>query len=203
MAKETAKKTKKSVTKTKKGTKVEKKQPKVIKQKTKGKEIMAQFDTKASVESKKMMIIIAAILVVLGIFYLIVGIANGSIDLNKNEPAKIQNSEILAGSTFKQDDEEYLVLYYDFTKEDAEKYKNLIGTYTSSDNSISIYAVDLSRKFNSSYIKTDRDTTNTNPTNAQELKVSNPTLIKIKDKNVVEYIEDYNEIENYMSPSSN
>ena len=200
MAKETNKKTKKSVNNTKKATKETKTTKKIVKKQTKGKEIMQQFDTKASIESKKMIIILVSILLVLGLFYLIVGIANGSIDLNKNEPVEIQTSEILAGSTFKQSDEEYLVLYYDFTKDNAEEYTNLISTYTSKENSITIYVVDLSRKFNSSYIS---DESNTNPENASELKVKDPTLIRIKDKKVVKYIDNIDEIKNYMSSDSN
>ena len=223
MAKETIKKSKKSNNNTKKVTKTNNDSTKkvtkpktnsnitkkVAKEKvtskkptkniTKGQEVMRQFDTKATIESKKLLIIIISVVAVLGLFYLIAGIITGTIDLNKNEPAEIQYSEILAGSTFKQDDTEYLVLYYDFTQDDASEYTNLVSTYTSSENSVSIYTVDLSRKFNSSYIKTEEETVNTNPTNAEELKVKNPTLIKIKDKQVIEYKEGFDEIKNYMS----
>ena len=61
------------------------------------------------------------------------------------------------------------------------------------------YTVDLSRKFNSAYIKTDEESVNKNPTKATDLKLTNPTLIKIKDKKVIDYIEGYDQIKNYMS----
>ena len=203
MTKETKSKTKKSDINTKKITKANKYTKKSVKKQTKGKEVMQQFETKAAVESKKMIIILVSVVAVLGLFYFIAGIITGSIDLNKNEPAEIQYSEILAGSTFKQEDEEYVVLYYNFTKEDASEYTDLVSTYTSSDNSVSIYTVDLSRKFNSSYIRNDEEVANTNPKAAKELKIKDPTLIRIKDKQVIKYIENYEEIKNYMSESSN
>lgn len=192
--KTTDKKTKKSLSSTKKVNNDTK-----SKKATKGKEIIERIDTTPSKESKKMVIILCVLLVILGVFYLIVSLATGKIKLNEKEEATIQYSEILAGSTFKQNKEEYLVLYYDYTMENAADYTSLISTYTSSEENPTLYTVDLSRKFNASYIKTDNEESNKNPTTAKELKLSNPTLIKIKDKKVTEYMEGYEEIKNYMS----
>lgn len=166
---------------------------------TKGKEIMQRIDTTSSKESKKMLLILSVLIVILAVFYLIVSLATGKIKLNETTEAEIQYSEILAGSTFKQNADEYLVLYYDYTMENAADYTSLVSTYTQKEESLALYTVDLSRKFNTTYIKKDNEESNKNPTTAKELKLSNPTLIKIKDKKVTEYIEGYEQIKNYMS----
>ena len=179
-------------------TKVEKKEVKKP-ARTQGQEVMKRIETSRGKEFKKMGIILVTVIVVLGLFYFVAGVVTGNIDLNKNEPAEIQYSEILAGSTFKQNSTEYIVIYYDYTSEKASDYGNLISTYLQKENALGVYAVDLSRKFNASYIYKDGDTPNTNPTSASELKVKEGTLIQIKDKKVTKYLENYEDIENYMS----
>ena len=169
------------------------------KKRSQGKEVMQRIETGKAKESKKMLIILACVIAVLALFYLIAGVATGSIDLNKNEPAAIQYSEILAGSTFKQTESEYMVLYYDYTGDKTNDYMNLISTYTQKKDAKKFFAVDLSRKFNESYIQKDGDKTNTEPKEVKDLKVKDPTLIHIKDKKVIKYIEDYKEIEDYLS----
>ena len=94
----------------KKETKSKLKKEQNLKKTTKGKEVMKRIETNASQESKKMIIILAVLIVILVIFYLIAAIVTGKIDLSKNEEPEIQYSEILAGSTFKQNDTEYVVL---------------------------------------------------------------------------------------------
>lgn len=183
----------------KKETKSKLKKEQNLKKTTKGKEVMKRIETNASQESKKMIIILAVLIVILVIFYLIAAIVTGKIDLNKNEEPEIQYSEILAGSTFKQNDTEYVVLYYDFTNENASDYTSLVSTFTNNESNPTLYTVDLSRKFNSAYIKTDEESVNKNPTKATDLKLTNPTLIKIKDQKVIDYIEGYDQIKNYMS----
>lgn len=197
--KTTDKKTKKNLSRTKKVSNDKKTNNTKSKNTTKGKEIMQRMDTTSSKESKKMLIIVCALIAILGVFYLIVSLATGKIKLNETKEVEIQYSEILAGSTFKQNADEYLVLYYDYTMENAADYTSLVSTYTSKEESLTLYTVDLSRKFNTTYIKKDNEESNKNPTTAKELKLSNPTLIKIKDKKVTEYIEGYEEIKNYMS----
>ena len=172
---------------------------KITSKRTQGQEVMKRIETSKGKEAKKMGIILACVLIILGLFYLIAGVATGSIDLSKNEPAQIQYSQILAGSTFKQSTTEYIVLYYDYTQEKNSDYANLISSYESKESHLTVYTVDLSRKFNSSYIANEGETTNPNPTSASELKVKDPTLIVIKDKKVEKYLENYEDIENYMS----
>ena len=71
---------------------------------------------------------------------------------------------------------------------DASIYKN--------NSKATIYKVDSKSKFNANYL-TD-DNSNTNPSSYSDLKVKSPTLIKINNKKVSEYIEGEDSIKDYF-----
>ena len=57
-----------------------------------------------------------------------------------------------------------------------------------------IYIVDISNALNNSFI-VEKDS-NPNPTGYDDLKIKSPTLLKIENKAVVEYVEGSENIEN-------
>lgn len=111
----------------------------------------------------------------------------------EKEEATIDNETILMGEIFDQKDSEYYVLIYDKSNnnDSLDNYKKV---YESSDNSLAVYTVDSSLNFNSKYIV--KNNSNTKPTSYKDLRVKAPTLIKISNKKVTEYIEGYDNIKN-------
>ena len=71
--------------------------------------------------------------------------------------------------TFKQKDSEYYVLYYDFDNENDTTLLEAIDSTLS--EKLTTYKVDLSKKFNSSYVS---DSVNKKATTSSELKIKNP-----------------------------
>lgn len=140
-------------------------------------------------------------------FFLVVyfgyGILSGEITFGKKEEAKeeavIQDVEILAGTTFAREKEEYMVLYYDQGDKNLTLFNTLYARYNEETEHVKVYTVDLGNKFNESYLAKEGETVNTNPTNIEELKISGPTLIRIKDKKVTNYIMGVNNIKNYIT----
>ena len=121
----------------------------------------------------------------LGFFY------TKEIDFNKDKTEEkndvtIDNKVIMAGQLFDQAKDEYYVLIYNTTDKvsSISTYKSM---YESKEDAKEIFTVDSSKKFNSKYL-TDKNS-NKNPNNVDELKIISPTLIKINNKKVVEYIE--------------
>lgn len=104
----------------------------------------------------------------------------------EKEEVVIDNSTILMGQVFDQKEEEYYVLIYD-TKDTSSIIKNWKQHYDLKTDGIKLYVVNTSDSLNKRYIS--KDESNTNPTGYSDLKVKDPTLIKINNKNVVEYIE--------------
>lgn len=108
--------------------------------------------------------------------------------------ATIQHEKILAGSTFEQKDKEYYVLFYNTTKDYT--YTDIYSSYKEKEGHTPIYYVDTKEGLNSKYVG---DEENTNPKDISELKVKGVTLMKVKDKEVVEYTTNEDEIKSKLS----
>ena len=135
--------------------------------------------------------IIIAVVLFVGIFYLIVALARGEIG-NKNKKTKedvttsIQNEEILASSIFNKKDKEYYVLLFDADAKNTPVYATMYSDYQQSGSDKPMYYVNLSNKFNKDIVS---EKTNSKAQKYDELKVSSPTLIHIKNGKNVDYYE--------------
>lgn len=146
---------------------------------------------------------IASIIVLLFVSYLIVGVFfTKEIDFKKKdkeekteESVTIDNKTITAGQIFDQKDDSYYVLVYDFESK-LTNLSTFVSVYSGKEGSIPIYKVDSASKLNSNFIS--KDSSNTNPTGYNNLKIKSPTLIKIENKAVTSYIEDETKIKNVL-----
>ncbi|MBR4618244.1 MAG: hypothetical protein IKO49_02960 [Bacilli bacterium] len=159
------------------------------------KKIMEQYETE-NLSVKKVIIVIVTIILMFGVFYLLtIGILRKKPKTTFVSNASIQYSEILAGESFTQNEKEYLVLFYDSTKEDSEKNHTIIANYKSKKNGLTIYTVDMHEGLNKNYTSASED--NINAKEASELKISKTTLIHFKDNKIIEYITE--NIEQYLN----
>lgn len=101
-------------------------------------------------------------------------------DNSASESSSNVSNQILASNIFSQSEDSYYVYFYDFNNED-EKIKSYI------DNISPVYRVNTASGFNSKYVTTD--TGNSNAKSLDDLKVKNPTLIKIDNDTIVSYYE--------------
>lgn len=100
---------------------------------------------------------------------------------NINNPASVSN-KILASNIFNQKEDTYYVYFYDFNDED-ENVKTIID----SKSDLTIYRVDTSSSLNQNYVT--KDSGNKNVDGIDNLKVKNPTVLKINNDKVVAYYE--------------
>ena len=118
-------------------------------------------------------------------------------DDNSNTEVSVSHEEILLGSSLSMKDGEYFVIYYDSKdEENAADLSSVVSNYRASHDT-SLYFVDMASGFNKSHI-TDGDS-NHNPESASDLLIKGPTVIKVNDKKVVEYIEGLDAVKNYLS----
>ena len=99
--------------------------------------------------------------------------------------------KILAKNTFNQNEGTYYVYFYDFNNEDT----NIASAIYSAD--ATVYRVDVSNGLNSNYVSSDDG--NRNATTLDDLKVVDPTLIKIENDKIVAYYEGPNEIMSFLN----
>lgn len=122
---------------------------------------------------------------------------NENANQNISEEAVIGYDDIVIGRSLSMDDKEYLVIYYDKSDEEiASTYSSLISEYKAKEDHLTIYRVDMGSSFNKSYV-TDGDS-NKNPESLKDMAINGPTLIKVTDGAVVEYIEGEEEITEFL-----
>lgn len=130
-------------------------------------------------------------------YFLTVYITNKNTDTDKSKDntdtnETISYTDIIVGESFSMDGE-YLVFYYDKSDEDINSQcSEIINSYS---GDLTIYNVDMSSGFNKKYSK---DESNINPSNASEIAINGPTLMKVSDKKVSDYIQGIDEITNYL-----
>ena len=101
---------------------------------------------------------------------------------------------ILADDALKQKETEYMVVFVDKSKDDANYITSLISGYKGDSK---IYTVDLSNKMNKDYYNESSLRNLPMPTTIEglkECKVINPTLIKVKKGKIVELTDDKEKI---------
>ena len=101
-------------------------------------------------------------------------------------------NKILASKIFEQQEDSYYVYFYDFNSED-EKLANSIGGINGT-----VYRVNTNDGFNKNYVTTS-DKGNSNAKELKDLKVINPTLIKVNNDTISEYYEGVSGILNYLN----
>ncbi len=148
-------------------------------------------------------IILGVVIVIIVFYYGLAIFVTKEVDLSSNkkdtDTTNTDNNSnnnvsnaILAKNTFEQLDDVYYVYYYDFNDEE-EVISNSISNLTDH----TIYRVDTSSGLNSNYV--DNNNSNKNVTSIDNLKVKNPTLIKIDNDKVVSYYDGVNEISDFLN----
>ena len=153
-------------------------------------------NNKFDLEAKKIIIMAIVVLAVLGLFYLLtLAIVNKkpTISTEDSSETTIQYSEILAGSSFSQKKDSYLVVFYDTSSEDSDM-NSIVASYS---GELTLYTVDLADSLNKSVYSTEGS--NPSATQASELKVTDPTVIKFTNNAIEEYIETYDSVKEYLS----
>ena len=144
--------------------------------------------TSTELDYKRVIKIGVGVVLVLVIVYLVTAIASGEIKLNNKkveEKTAIQYEEIFAGEAFNRNASEYYVLFCNSSDSYASYYLNLIKSYRSQENSLPFYTVDIEKKMNNDYV-------------TNELKIENPTILKIKDSKIVDTITGKDNVSNFF-----
>ena len=102
----------------------------------------------------------------------------------------------MLGSSLTMKDGEYLVIYYDSKNEEISTDLNELVTNYRAGHGTTLYFVDMASAFNKSYV-TEGESNHT-PSSASELLINGPTVVKVNNKVVVEYIEGLDAVKEYL-----
>lgn len=167
----------------------------------KNKKVISKTPAHYNEDAMKMIKIGIIVIICFAVIYFVTAIINGEIFNKKNAKTdpEIQKVEILMGETFEKSDSEYIIVYYDFKDTNySGLYDALVSNYNSAGKEVPMYKVDLSTNFSKKYMAQKGESANYYPTSLSNLKISGATLIRIKDKQVIKYIEGKDNIKNYI-----
>lgn len=140
-------------------------------------------------------IFIIVFMVSVGIYFLTdVMIKKESLSSNEIKEVEIDYDIATIGTMFNRIENEYYVLLYS-NEEDGSKLNRVLDSYRSSDDYIKTYYVDLDKKINSIALG---DKLVEEPKNSNEVKVTGPTLYKIKDGKVTDCLSGTEKIINKL-----
>ncbi len=108
--------------------------------------------------------------------------------------AEIQNTKILCGSILNREDNEYYVLACDINADDVSLYETVIERYKGGSKTLPLYKLDLGNSRNNIC---KGDTLNITG-DVTTLKLTVPTLIKVKDGKIIENYTNYDSIKNHL-----
>ena len=157
-----------------------------------------KFYTEEQKEVYSFIKILVGLIVILAILYLLTVFV-----FNKEEPIKrtnkkgsIEYSQVVVGTIFKTLDPEYYVLAFDSEDVTNSYILNKATNYKSKNNALPLYTLDLSSEFNKNYVGKE---SNYEESSVDNLVFKGTTLIKIKDKKIVKFIENVEEIDKELN----
>jgi len=157
-----------------------------------------KFYTEEQKEVYSFIKILVGLIVILAILYLLTVFV-----FNKEEPIKrtnkkgsIEYSQVVVGTIFKTLDSEYYVLAFDSEDVTNSYILNKATNYKSKNNALPLYTLDLSSEFNKNYVGKE---SNYEESSVDNLVFKGTTLIKIKDKKIVKFIENVEEIDKELN----
>lgn len=152
-----------------------------------------------SSEAKNLIIVTVVVLAFLALFYFVTVIIldNGDKKNTGTDEVEVQHKEVLVGTSFSIKDSNYYVFYYETGDDEiSSDASSLVSKYRSSNKDIYLYTVDMSNALNQG---AKSDSSNSSATNASELKISGPTLIKFTDGAIAQYVEGMDAIEEILN----
>ncbi len=162
-----------------------------------------KINSSSDTEYSKVIKITVIVVLVLVITYLITALATGEIKLGKNkneekEETSIQYEEILSGEILNRNQNEYYVMLFNFTDTFASYYLSLKDSYLEKDNAKPFYIVDLEKNSNQNIVASDDASIKEYIDNINDLRVENPTIIRVNNHKVVEIIRGRESILNFF-----
>ena len=171
----------------------------------KNKNLKISSDASEGNEIRTFIILIVVIVLFIGALYGITELLNKKETTKEEETAQVEINydKISVGNIFGSSYKNYYVLIYDSEDTKSPKYATLLNTYMGNSNKEDykkIYFCDLENKIN----KDNNNVNNDNKNNNKEKKIADFdfadfTLLEIKNKEIVNYVEGYDNIKEILN----
>ena len=197
MKKEEKKTTKKKTTTKKVAKKVEpKKEVKEIKKVEPKKEVKETVEEMFGTSYKSAIIIVVVTLLFIALAICIASLVKSKETKKQTDSnVTIQYGEILLGTLFEQNENVYYVFVYNDNDNYINTYNTYLSNYKTKENALKVYTSALENGFNKKFISEEA---NLYVSNIDELRLTQTTLLKVENKQVVEAYSDKDSIISYL-----
>lgn len=167
-----------------------------------------KFETEEQKEIKKFIcVLVGLIVIVVGIYFFTRAfITKDLFDNNKNEISYQEgafNSDIATvGTMLNRPYEEYYLIAFDSDGTKVNYYNTLVSKYMSSKDSLKIYHIDLANELNKKYVAVEDEKITTKFDSISNLKLGEITLVKVKNKKVVKFLTNIEDISKELTVES-
>ena len=148
----------------------------------------------------KLFVVFCIVMFFVAFYVLTLYITNKHTDSSSSDTTTTESNtsyqEIILGRSFSMSEKEYYVIYYDSSDEEISSTCSEIVTNYRSNHETKLYFVDMHSAFNSQYVSEE---SNPDATSAEELLINGPTVIKVVDKAIAEYVEGIDSIQKVLS----
>lgn len=157
-----------------------------------------KFYTEEQKEIIKFGKILLGLILIIGLLYVFTAYVVNKEDSYKrtNNKGKLNYDTIAIGSLLNKADSEYYVLITDKTNMFSDLYLNRVSDYKSGVNHLPVYIADLSNELNKSFLSNE---SSYKADNIDEFKVKGTTLVKVKNKKIIKFIENKDDILNELN----
>ena len=158
-----------------------------------------KVNTSTELDWKKIVITFSVIVIFVVVIYFILAVfvtkevgSNNTTNTSDNSSNNTVANPILASDIFKESEDSYYVYCFDFDEQDTN-ISNIISNKLVSDK---VYRVNTKDSLNKNYVS---EVGNKNATSLEDLKISNPSLIKIENGSITMFLVGKQEIINYYN----
>ena len=156
-------------------------------------------DNESSFSIKNLFIILAIMATIfVGFYFITEYVLENKTDSREIQESVIQRDKIIFGQLFNRSESEYYVIAYRDDSKAKSLYDKYITDYKKKENHLKVYEINLNESFNKDFIAATENIVN----DVENFKVSDETLLKIKDKKVEVHKTGSNEINAYLKEIS-
>lgn len=151
---------------------------------------------------RKFIIIIVIIVILVGLIYWVTELTHKKEETKDTvTTGEIDYTVVSIGTMFNRPEKEYYVLIYDLEDENSILYSAVINKYLNdTSKKEKLYYCDLGNTLNKKYYDVNNDgKSNTSAKNINELDLGKLTLIKIKNGEIIKYLEDFETIKSELN----
>ncbi len=154
-----------------------------------------KYYTEEQKEIQKFIIIIIVLVLVIGAIYFLTDKFVEQGNSNNTTTGEINYDKATIGTLLNRPYDEYYAMIYSSNSTEASYYNSIKNNYSSKDDGLKIYYIDLDNELNKKYYNVNNDNkSNPSAKSIDEINLGDITLIKVKNGEIVSYIEDIEQI---------